>query len=111
MADIIDISSLVSSSVIQTIDFRVFASLWCGVKDFDCFNETNEQSSLFDSLKQCGSLLSGLNGNVDKSVHAVGEDCRTTVWTYQIGEKDWVLDLFQPDEQLKRKKKISYVRR
>ena len=65
MADIIDISSSVSSSVIQTIDFRVFASLWCGVKDFDCFNETSEQSSLFDSLKQCGSLLSGLNGNVD----------------------------------------------
>ncbi|KAK4589149.1 hypothetical protein RGQ29_019940 [Quercus rubra] len=81
MADIVDISSLVSSSVIQTIDFRVFASLWCGVKDFDCFNET------------------------------IGEDCRTTVWTYQIGEKDWVLDSFQPDEQLKRKKKISYVRR
>ncbi|KAF3943998.1 hypothetical protein CMV_029495 [Castanea mollissima] len=111
MADIIDISSLVSSSVIQTIDFRVFASLWCGVKDFDCFNESNEQSSLFDSLKQCGSLLSGLNGNVDKCVHAVGEDCRTTVWTYQNGEKDGVLDSFQPDEQLKRKKKVSYVRR
>ncbi|KAL4627600.1 hypothetical protein ACB092_05G177100 [Castanea dentata] len=111
MADIIDISSLVSSSVIQTIDFRVFASLWCGVKDFDCFNESNERSSLFDSLKQYGSLLSGLNGNVDKCVHAVGEDCRTTVWTYQIGEKDGVLDSFQPDEKLKRKKKISYVRR
>nr|POF25340.1 hypothetical protein CFP56_32583 [Quercus suber] len=111
MADIVDISSLVSSSVIQTIDFRVFASLWCGVKDFDCFNESKEQSSLFDSLKQCGSLLSGLNGNVDKCVHAVGEDCRTTVWTYQNGEKDGVLDSFQPDEQLKRKKKISYVRR
>uniref|UniRef100_A0A7N2LPR0 Uncharacterized protein n=1 Tax=Quercus lobata TaxID=97700 RepID=A0A7N2LPR0_QUELO len=41
----------------------------------------------------------------------LGEDCRTTVWNFQIGEKDGVLDSFQPDEQLKRKKKISSVRR
>lgn len=111
MADIIDISSLVSSSVVQAIDFRVFASLWCGVKDFDCFNESNEQLALLDRLKQCGSLLSGLNGNVDKCIYAIGEDCRTTVWTYQNGDKDGVLDSFQPDEQLKRKKKVSFVRR
>ncbi|XP_021274578.1 uncharacterized protein LOC110409527 isoform X2 [Herrania umbratica] len=39
------------------------------------------------------------------------EDCRTTVWTYQNDEVDGVLDSFQPDEQLKKKKKISYVRR
>ena len=111
MADIIDISSLVSSSVIQTIDFRDFVSLWCGVKvDFDCFSESNGLSSLLDSLKQCGSRLSGLDGNVDKCIYALEEDCRTTVWTYQQND-DGVLDSFQPDEQLKKKKKISYVRK
>ncbi|KAJ7952541.1 O-fucosyltransferase family protein [Quillaja saponaria] len=62
-------------------------------------------------LKQCGSLLSGLIGNVDKCLYAVEEDCRTTVWTYQNGDKDGTLDSFQPDEQLKKKKKITYVRR
>ncbi|KAG7955417.1 hypothetical protein I3843_11G070900 [Carya illinoinensis] len=111
MADIIDISSLVSSPIVRAIDFRVFASLWCGVKDFDCFLASNEQSSLFDSLKQCGSLLSVLNGKVDICTYAVGEDCRTTVWTYQNGDKDGVLDSFQPDEQLRKKKKISHIRR
>lgn len=110
MADIIDLSLLVISSVVQTIDFRDFISLWCGVKiDFDCFNGSNEQSSLLDSLKQCGSQLSGLDGNVDSCIYAIDEDCRTTVWTYQQAD-DGVLDSFQPDEQLKKKKKISYNR-
>lgn len=109
MADIIDISSLVSSSVIQTIDFRDFISLQCGVKvEFNCFSESNDH--LFDSLKQCGSRLSGVGGDVDKCVYAVEEDCRTTVWTYQRND-DGVLDSFQPDELLKKKKKISYVRK
>lgn len=111
MADIIDISLLVSSSVVRAIDFRSFASLWCGIKDFVCFNKSNEHSYLFDRLKQCGSLLSGLNGNVDECTYAVSEDCRTTVWTYQNHDEDGVLDSFQPDEQVKKKKKISYVRR
>lgn len=110
MADIVDISSLVSSSVVRTIDLRAFASLWCGVKDFVCFNEAHKQSSLLDSLKQCGSLLSGLRGNVDKCIYAVDVDCRTTVWTYQH-DVHGMLDSFQPDEQLKKKKKISYVRK
>lgn len=111
MADIIDISSLVPSSI-QAIDFRVFASLWCNVNmDFTCSNDLNAQSSLFDSLNLCGSILSGIDGNVDKCLYAVDEDCRTTVWTYKNGDEDRMFDSFQPDEQLKKKKKISYVRR
>lgn len=74
-------------------------------------NDLNAQSSLFDRLNQCGSILSGLDGNVNKCLYAVDEDCRTTVWTYRNGDEDGVLDLFQPDEQLRKKKKISYVRR
>ncbi|KAJ9147682.1 hypothetical protein P3X46_029815 [Hevea brasiliensis] len=111
MVDIIDTSSLVPSSI-QTIDFRIFASLWCGWnKDFTCINDLNARSSLSESLMQCGSIISGVNGNIDKCLYAVDEDCRTTVWTYKNGEEDGVLDPFQPDEQLKKKKNISYVRR
>ncbi|BFG31350.1 hypothetical protein CerSpe_176250 [Prunus speciosa] len=111
MADIVDISSLVSSSLVRVIDFRVFISLWCNVNvDFACYNELDKHASLLERLKQCGSLLSGLNGDV-KCLYAVNEDCRTTVWTYQSGNEDGTLDSFQPDEQLKKKKKISYVRK
>lgn len=112
MADVVDISHLASSSSIKTIDFRTFAHLWCGVDlESVCSNESNEQSSFSHKLKQCGRLLAGLDANVDKCLHLVDEDCRTTVWTYQNGEVDGALDLFQPDEQLKKKKKLSYVRR
>ncbi|XP_057976485.1 O-fucosyltransferase 30 isoform X2 [Malania oleifera] len=112
MADIIDLSSLKSSFKVQTMDFREFVSLWCGVNfDFTCFNGSSTQSSLFESLRQCGSLLSGLDGNVDKCLYALDEDCRTTVWTYKKEDGDGLLDSFQPDEQLKKKKKILYVRR
>ncbi|KAL6279991.1 hypothetical protein ACE6H2_016872 [Prunus campanulata] len=111
MADIVDISSLVSSSLVRVIDFRVFISLWCNVNvDFACYNELDKHAFLLERLKQCGSLLSGLNGDV-KCLYAVNEDCRTTVWTYQSGNEDGTLDSFQPDEQLKKKKKISYVRK
>ncbi|XP_065857788.1 O-fucosyltransferase 30 isoform X2 [Euphorbia lathyris] len=71
----------------------------------------NADASLFSSLRHCGSMLSGLNGNIDKCLYAVDEDCRTTVWTYKNGEADGMLDSFQPDEQLKKKKNISYIRR
>lgn len=112
MADIIDTSSLVSSSFARVIDFRVFVHLWCGLDiDFLCSNDSNSESPFMDSLKKCGSLLSGLNDNVDKCLYAVEEDCRTTVWTYNNGDEDGVLDAFQPDEQLKKKKKLSYTRR
>lgn len=113
MADIVDISSLVSSSAVRVIDLRYFASLLCGV-DLEtlCSGELAEQSQAYESLEQCGYLLSGARGNVDKCLYAVDEDCRTTVWTYKNGDSDGRLDSFQPDEKLKKKKKkISYVRR
>ncbi|KAF5729828.1 hypothetical protein HS088_TW20G00193 [Tripterygium wilfordii] len=112
IADIIDISSLLSASTIRTLDFRVFASMWCGVDvDFVCLNEFDSQSSLIESLKQCGNILSGFYGNIDNCLYALDEDCRTTVWTYQNDEGDAVLDSFQPDEKLKLKKHIKYVRK
>ncbi|KAG4926538.1 hypothetical protein JHK82_052338 [Glycine max] len=86
IAEIIDVSSLVSPSVVQ--------------------------SSVSERLKQCGSLLAGVHGSIGKCIYAVNEDCRTTVWTYhKYGHEDDKLDSFQADEQLKQKKKISYVRR
>ncbi|KAF7825357.1 O-fucosyltransferase 30 [Senna tora] len=111
IAEIIDISSLVSSSLVRVIDLRDFVSIWCDVSlDLVCFNDSKVQSSFSISQKQCGSLLAGLHGSVDKCVHTINEDCRTTVWTYQSGHKDGLLDSFQPDEQLKKKKNITYVR-
>lgn len=111
MADIVDISSLVSSSLVRAVDFRVFVSHWCGLDiGLACSDDLNEQSDLFDRLKKCGSLVTGASGNLDKCLYTVDEDCRSTVWTYQNGD-DEVLDSFQPDEQLKTKKKISYVRK
>lgn len=111
MADIIDISSLTSSSMVRTIDFRVFASLWCGLDiNIVCFNKFSSQSSLSDKLKQCGAFLSG-NGNVDNCLYAVSEDCRSTVWIYQKDDEIGKLDSFQADEQLRKKKKIAFLRR
>ncbi|CAI0417986.1 unnamed protein product [Linum tenue] len=111
MADIIDISRLESASL-RVIDFRDFAASFCGVNmDSTCVNDLKPgSSSLFDSLMECGNVLSGVQGNVGGCLYAVEEDCRTTVWTYENGD-DGKLDSFQPDEQLKRKKKISYVRK
>ncbi|MBA0609665.1 hypothetical protein Godav_021681 [Gossypium davidsonii] len=113
MADIIDISSVLSSSHVRAIDFRVFVSSWCGLDlDLACSKEPNTQPTyVVDSLKQCRSLLSGVDGNIDRCLFAVDDDCRTTVWTYGNDEADGALDSFQPNEQLKKKKKISYVRR
>ncbi|KAA3457637.1 O-fucosyltransferase family protein [Gossypium australe] len=88
MADIIDISSVLSSSHVRAID-----------------------SGFLCPRGVCGSLLSGVDGNIDRCLSAVDDDCRTTVWTYGNDEADGVLDSFQPNEQLKKKKKISYVRR
>ncbi|KAM1034371.1 hypothetical protein PS1_038055 [Malus domestica] len=58
----------------------------------------------------CGSLLSGMDGDAS-CLYAVNEDYRTTVWTYQNGNEDGALDSFQPDELLKKNKKISYIRK
>ncbi|PIA61762.1 hypothetical protein AQUCO_00200033v1, partial [Aquilegia coerulea] len=112
MADIVDLSSLESSPKVKMIDFRVFAMLWCGIDtNLACFDKWEARFSLFDKLKQCGSLLSGMNGNVGKCLYALDDDCRTTVWTYQNNAQDWILDSFQPDEELKKKKNIAYVRK
>nr|ABD65093.1 hypothetical protein 31.t00055 [Brassica oleracea] len=112
MGDVVDISSLVSSSAVRVIDFRYFASLLCGV-DLEtlCSGELAEQSQAYESLRQCGYLLSGVRGNVDGCLYGVDDDCRTTVWTYRNGGSDGRLDSFQADEKLKKKKKITYVRR
>ncbi|KAK1435920.1 hypothetical protein QVD17_01693 [Tagetes erecta] len=112
MADVIDISSLVSDSAVQVIDFRYFVSLFCDIDvNFFCVEDLKMEGSLLEKLKQCGSVLSGYDGDANDCVYAVQEDCRTTVWTYQEDGENGSLDSFQPDEQLKRKKKISYVRR
>ncbi|KAF6146154.1 hypothetical protein GIB67_015592 [Kingdonia uniflora] len=114
MADIVDLSSLVSASMVKFIDFRVFASLMCGLEsDLVCFGLPidSRSSSILGKLRQCGSLISGFDGNVDKCLYALDEDCRTTVWTYQQNIEVDTLDAFQPDEQLQKKKRIFYVRR
>lgn len=115
MADIVDLSSVLSSSLVRTIDFRVLASLWCGLNmDLACFGSLccaiSELGSMSGDLKQCRSLLSGPTSNIGQCTYAVEEDCRMTVWTYQQNNEE-LFDSFQPDEQLKRKKKLSYVRR
>ncbi|XP_043718358.1 O-fucosyltransferase 30 [Telopea speciosissima] len=111
MGDIVDLASL-GPSTVKTIDFRVFASLWCGMNvDLSCFDVLKVGDPFLDNLRKCGSLLSGMDGNIDKCVYALDEDCRTTVWTYNENDENKELDSFQPDEQLQKKKKISYIRR
>ncbi|XP_020263500.1 uncharacterized protein LOC109839474 isoform X1 [Asparagus officinalis] len=114
MADIIDLSSITSSKV-RIIDFRVFASLWCGLNMGNaCFGSLccaiSGDGSLSTNSSPCRSLLSGSQGNVNHCIYALEEDCRTIVWTYQQ-ENDGMLDKFQPDRELQKKKKISYVRK
>ncbi|GER34752.1 O-fucosyltransferase family protein [Striga asiatica] len=112
MADIVDLSSLVSNSGVKFIDFRAFVSIWCGVNVNLACNADSSSSmhfSLLENLKQCGSLLSGYDGNVATCLFASQEDCRTTVWTYQ--KEDGILDSFQADDELRKKRKISYSRK
>ncbi|KOM27065.1 hypothetical protein LR48_Vigan393s000900 [Vigna angularis] len=83
IAEIVDITSLVSSSLVRVIDLRDFVSIWCGISlDLACVTDTKLHSSVSKSLNQCGSLLAGLHGSIEKCIYAVNEDCRTTVWTY-----------------------------
>uniref|UniRef100_A0A0D9XMG6 O-fucosyltransferase family protein n=1 Tax=Leersia perrieri TaxID=77586 RepID=A0A0D9XMG6_9ORYZ len=113
MGDIIDLSPI--KDVVSTIDFRVFVSLWCGVDMRKacfsglCFAVTGG-GSLSGDYDRCRSMLSGLVGSENECVYPVQDDCRTTVWTFQANN-DGALDSFQPDEDLKRRKKIAYVRR
>lgn len=112
MADIVDLSSLMSIAPIRFIDFRVFVSMWCEVNiNLICSEDLSKHSSLLESLRQCGSLLSGMNGNVKNCLYASEDDCRMTVWTYQKDGEDGILDSFQPDDELKKKKRITFVRK
>jgi hypothetical protein len=113
MGDIVDLSPI--KSLVRTIDFRVFVSLWCGVDmTKTCYSglccAASGGSALSDGYTRCRSTLTGLGGNEKGCVYLVQDDCRTTIWTYQENH-DGALDQFQPDEELKRRKKISYVRR
>ncbi|XP_072957569.1 O-fucosyltransferase 30 [Typha angustifolia] len=114
MADIVDLSSI-APTMVKTIDFRVFASMWCGIDIKEaCFAglccAVSGLGSSSGNFEQCRSLISGLQGSIDHCIYAVEEDCRTAVWTYQQNN-DGVLDSFQPDKELQRKKKISYIRK
>ncbi|KAL7243576.1 hypothetical protein ACSBR1_015887 [Camellia fascicularis] len=54
MADVTDISKLVTASDVRVIDFSVFISIWCAINiDLVCSKESNNQSSLLDTLRQC----------------------------------------------------------
>lgn len=120
IADIVDISSI-TTSMVRTIDFRVFASVWCGLDmKKACFSSIccslSTMRLISDFSDQCRSLISGLDpirgtaiSGTSNCVYPVEDDCRTTVWTYQK-YPDKELDSFQPDEGLKKKKNISYVR-
>ncbi|KAK1377161.1 hypothetical protein POM88_033354 [Heracleum sosnowskyi] len=67
MSDIIDLSKVTSDSSVRVIDFREFVSIWCGMNmDFACSRYPEVQSSFFESSTQCGSELSGNNGNCCK---------------------------------------------
>ncbi|KAK8953764.1 hypothetical protein KSP39_PZI001771 [Platanthera zijinensis] len=115
MADIVDLSSL-GHMRFRMIDFRIFVLVWCGRNlsgtcfgNSCCAMSSNVESSSISS-NYYKSLSFGLYENVKSCVHGVQEDCRTTVWTYQQGD-DGTLDSFQPEEQMQKRKKISYVRK
>lgn len=110
MTDMVDVSSLVSTSAVRFMDFRAFVSKWCGVNlNLACTADSSLHLSLLARLGQCGSLLSGYDGNVEGCLFASQEDCRSAVWTYQTDD-DGVLDSFQADEELRKKRKISFLR-
>lgn len=112
MADIIDLSSITSISAVRFIDFRSFVSMWCGLNfNLLCTKDLSAHSSLNEQLHQCGSSLSGHDSNINKCLYASAEDCRTTVWTYQSNDKDGSLDSFQADDELRKKKKILFIRK
>jgi hypothetical protein len=117
MGDIVDLSAI--KYVVRMIDFRVFVSLWCGVDMrktcfFGLCCVVSGGSTLSDDYTRCRSMLTCLGGSEKGCFYPVQDDYRTTIWTtiwtYQENP-DGTLDQFQPDEELKHRKKISYVRR
>lgn len=109
MADIIDLSPLVSTSAVTFMDFRVFVSKWCHI-NLNMVCSADSSSSFLQKLNECGLSLAGYDGNVDGCFYASQDDCRTTVWTYQT-DNDGDLDSFQADDELKKKRKVSFVRK
>eukprot|EP00252_Welwitschia_mirabilis_P018126 TRINITY_DN40341_c0_g1_i1.p1 TRINITY_DN40341_c0_g1~~TRINITY_DN40341_c0_g1_i1.p1 ORF type:complete len:514 (-),score=48.47 TRINITY_DN40341_c0_g1_i1:10-1551(-) len=116
IADIIDLSAITSSSLVKIIDFRTFVSLWC---HFDiglscsgelCHNLASRNGKS-NSSGNCRGLITAVRPDLPSDcVYSVKEDCRTAVWTFRK-EDDNELDKFQPDDNLRKKKKINYVRR
>ncbi|KAG6500114.1 O-fucosyltransferase 30-like [Zingiber officinale] len=114
MGDIIDLSRL-PSSVVRTVDFRIFLSTWCGLNmERACSGNLcctiSADRAITGNFDQCRSLFSGMQGKDNQCVYAVEDDCRTTVWTYRESNGE-ILDSFQPDRELLIKKKFSYVRK
>ena len=92
IAEIIDVSSLVSPSLVRVIDLRDFVSIWCGISlDLACVKDTKLQSSVSESLKQCGSLLAGLHGSIEKSKVVSISDCNgnSLKYPYSFPESDY----------------------
>ncbi|KAL8552777.1 hypothetical protein ACS0TY_001457 [Phlomoides rotata] len=111
MADIIDLSPLVLTSAVSFMDFRVFVSQWCHINlNLVCGADSSSSLSLLQKVNECGLSLAGYDGNVDSCIYASQDDCRTTVWTYQT-DSDGDLDSFQADDELKKKRKVSFVRK
>jgi hypothetical protein len=113
MGDIVGLSA--TKYVVRMIDFRVFVSLWCGVDMRKiCFSglccAVSGGSALSYDYTRCRSMLTCLGSSEKGCVYPVQDDCRTIIWTYQENPNG-TLDQFQPDEELKHRKKISYVRR
>ncbi|CAA7396120.1 unnamed protein product [Spirodela intermedia] len=109
MADVIDLSPMVSASMVRFVDFSEFASVWCGI-DMNLVCTVYEHESLPKEFTLCKDILSGLDMGAQNCVYGVEDDCRTTVWTYGQ-DSDGSLDSFQLDKELQERKKISYIRR
>ncbi|WVZ92042.1 hypothetical protein U9M48_038139 [Paspalum notatum var. saurae] len=118
MGDIVDISPI--KSMVRTIDFRVFVSLWCGVDTREtCFSGLccAVSGGTVAALCQMPTIDADLYCLVLEAVKKVVYILYKMIVEQQYDcmniqqNNDGALDPFQPDEELKRRKKISYVRR
>ena len=104
IADVLDLSSTV-----KIVDFREFASDFCGI-DLSFVCDVSSEANLPMEFQKCKNLLSKSGLDDLNFVYGVEDDCRTTVWIYDQ-DSDGILDSFQPDEELMRRKKISFIRK
>ncbi|KAJ7545401.1 hypothetical protein O6H91_09G117900 [Diphasiastrum complanatum] len=86
IADIINITS-VTPGLVRTIDFRVFALLWCGADIKSACagpvcSHLAETVSVWGSLDQCGTLFTQTATHQQCCIGAVDDSCATTVWTF-----------------------------